>query len=167
MSWPAPFPTAVSGGTDISEEGIRLAKAEASEWGLDNVEFEQEDTASTTGRYDLITAFDSIHDQAQPTKALQAIANALGPRGVFLIGDIGFSSDLEENIGQPFAPSIFAISVFHCLAVSLAYGGEGLGTAWGEQQAREKLANAGFTEIETRQVEGDFLNLYYIARKEG
>jgi hypothetical protein len=81
------------------------------------------------------------------------------------MGDINFSTNLEDNVGNLFAPSIFAMSVFHCLTVSLAYGGEGLGTAWGEQLARSKLAEAGFTKVETNQIDGDFLNLYYIAQK--
>jgi hypothetical protein len=83
------------------------------------------------------------------------------------MGDINFSTNLEDNVGNLFAPSIFAFSVFHCLTVSLAYGGEGLGTAWGEQSARSKLAEAGFTKVETNQIDGDFLNLYYIAQKAG
>jgi len=36
---------------------------------------------------------------------------------------------------------------------------------WGEQLARQKLAEAGFTNVETKRVEGDFLNCYYIASK--
>lgn len=159
------FPKSRFRGTDLSEEGVSLAGAEAREWGLTNVRFDVEDTAETNGAYDLITAFDTIHDQAQPTKALRAISNALRPDGVFLMGDIKFSTRLEDNVGNPFAPTVFAFSVFHCMTVSLAYGGEGLGTAWGEQLAKEKLAEAGFIEVDTRQVEGDFLNLYYIARK--
>lgn len=111
------------------------------------------------------TAFDTIHDQARPTNALTAIAEALRSDGVFFMGDIKFSSALEDNIGNPFAPSIFAFSVFHGLTVSLAYGGEGLGTAWGEQLAIDKLKEAGFSEIETKHAEDDFLNVYYVARK--
>jgi 2-polyprenyl-3-methyl-5-hydroxy-6-metoxy-1,4-benzoquinol methylase len=159
------FPTSRFVGVDISEEGIALAHAEAQEWGVDNVTFEVADAATVAGRYDLITAFDTIHDQAQPTKVLAAIADALADDGVFLMGDIAMSSHLEENVGNPLAPTVFAFSVFHCMTVSLAYGGEGLGTAWGQQLALEMLADAGFTDVETAQVEGDPLNIYYVARK--
>jgi hypothetical protein len=41
--------------------------------------------------------------------------------------------------------------VFHCLTVSLAYGGEGLGTAWGEQLARQLLADAEFSRVTRRR----------------
>lgn len=159
------FPNSRFVGVDISTEGIGLARAEAESWGLSNATFQVADAAEFTGTYDLITAFDTIHDQARPTQVLAAIAGALADDGVFLMGDIEFSSKLEENVGNPFAPTVFAFSVFHCLTVSLAYGGEGLGTAWGRQLARQKLTEAGFTDISATYVEGDPLNVYFVARK--
>jgi hypothetical protein len=81
------------------------------------------------------------------------------------MGDVAASSKLEENIEHPLAPALYTFSVFYCMTVSLAQGGEGLGTVWGEQTARRMLAEAGFTQVETHQVEGDILNIYYVARK--
>ena len=46
-----------------------------------------------------------------------------------------------------------------------AASGAGLGTAWGEQKAVEMLHEAGFDDITVEHVEGDFMNVYYIARK--
>lgn len=158
------FPRSTFLGVDISEEGIGLGRAEAHDWGLTNARFDVSDAASLTGRFDLVTAFDTVHDQAEPTKLLRSLADALADDGVFLMADIAFSSDLEDNIGNAFAPTVFAFSVFHCLTVSLAYGGEGLGTAWGEQRARVMLADAGFGDVVAKYVEGDPLNVYYVAR---
>lgn len=160
------FPNSRFVGIDISEEGIGLGRAEAQEWGLDNATFEIADAADVEGVYDMITAFDTIHDQAQPTKVLASIAEVLADDGVFLMGDIAMSSELEDNVGNPLAPTVFAFSVFHCLTVSLAYGGEGLGTAWGRQLALEMLTQAGFADVQTAQVQGDALNTYYVARKD-
>ena len=53
----------------------------------------------------------------------------------------------------------------HCMTVSLAAGGMGLGTMWGEQTARRMLAEAGFTEVDTKHVDGDIVNTYYIATR--
>ena len=55
---------------------------------------------------------------------------------------------LRENIGNPFAPLYYGISLMHCMPVSLASGGAGLGTVWGEQTARRMLHDAGFTSVE-------------------
>lgn len=159
------FPASRFVGVDISSEGIGIGRAEAEEWGLENATFQVADAAAVTGQYDLITAFDTIHDQARPTEVLAAVEAALAPGGVFLMGDIEFSSALEENIGNPMAPLIFALSTFHCMTVSLAYGGEGLGTAWGRQAALDKLAQAGFADVTVRNVADDPLNVYYVARK--
>ena len=53
----------------------------------------------------------------------------------------------------------------HCMTVSLALGGEGLGAMWGEEKARRMLAEAGFAVVEVKQLPHDFINYYYIARK--
>ena len=161
------FPRSRFAGYDFSEEGIAAARAEATKLGLTNARFEVRDiaTLSESARYDLITAFDTVHDQAKPQSVLRNVADALKPDGVFLMVDIAASSRLEENMEHPLGPTLFAFSVFHCMTVSLAQGGEGLGTVWGEQKAREMLAEAGFGSVEVKQVEGDILNSYYIARK--
>ncbi len=82
--------------------------------------------------FDLVTAFDAIHDQAHPAQVLKNIHAALKPGGTFLMVDINASSRLEENLDLPWAAFLYTISTFHCMAVSLGQGGDGLGTVWGE-----------------------------------
>ena len=161
------FPASRFVGYDISEEGIASARSEAQELGLRNATFEVKDLAALDepGRYHLITAFDVIHDQAQPATVLRAIAEALAPEGTFLMIDFAASSALEENVDHPLGPSLYMFSVFHCLTVSLAQDGAGLGTVWGEQKAVEMLREAGFSSVEVRRVEGDPFNNYYLARR--
>ena len=171
------FPNSRFTGYDISKEGIEAAREEARQMGLTNVKFEVRDVASINEheKYDLITAFDVIHDQAQPAKVLKGIYNALLRNkqqeeeergGIFLMQDIAASSKLEENIENPLGPTLYSISTMHCMTVSLAYNGEGLGTVWGRQKAEEMLREAGFSEkIEVREVPGDIFNYYYIAQK--
>jgi len=161
------FPNSRFVGYDFSEEGVAAGRAEAVAMRLSNARFEAKDVTALDehGRYDFITAFDAIHDQAQPTKVLKAIAEALRPGGIFLMVDVAASSNLEENIDHPLAPALYMFSTLHCMTVSLALNGEGLGTVWGEQLARRKLAEAGFSKVDIRQVPGDILNAYYIATK--
>jgi SAM-dependent methyltransferase len=170
------FPNSRFYGYDISEEGIKAAREEAKQIGLINVSFEVKDVASTNEyeKYDLITAFDVIHDQARPAKVLKEIYNALrrgeeekgGGGGIFLMQDIAASSKLEDNIENPLAPTLYTVSTMHCMTVSLAYNGEGLGAVWGRQKAQKMLKEAGFSEkIEVKQVPGDIMNYYYIVKK--
>ena len=154
-------------GCDISYEGILSAKEEAKNMGLTNVQFEIKDAllVEELGKFDLITAFDTIHDQAQPTKVLKAINACLNNGGFFLMQDIAASSKVEKNIDSLLAPTLYTISTMHCMSVSLAFDGEGLGTMWGKELAVNKLTEAGFKDIKVKNVEGDIMNYYYVSRK--
>jgi len=161
------FPRSQFVGFDMSDSGIAAGTAEASRKALTNARFENRDAArlSETASYDLITTFDSVHDQARPDVMLAGIARALRPGGVYLCGDIAASSKLSENLNHPLGPFLYTISCMHCMTVSLADGGIGLGAMWGEQKAQEMLHDAGFTSVETVHVDGDILNVYFIATK--
>ena len=65
----------------------------------------------------------------------------------------------------PLGPLMYTVSTMHCMTVSLAQGGEGLGTMWGEEKAREMLKEAGFKEVEVKRLPHDFQNRCYIAKK--
>jgi 2-polyprenyl-3-methyl-5-hydroxy-6-metoxy-1,4-benzoquinol methylase len=163
----AAYPRSRCVGYDFSAEGIAAGQAEAAALGLANAEFVVRD-ASELGereRFDLVTAFDAIHDQAHPAQVLAGIAASLRPGGVFLMVDIQASSNLEDNLDNPFATFLYGVSTMHCMTVSLSLGGDGLGTVWGEQKAQQMLADAGFSSVEVAHVEDDAFNAYYIARK--
>ena len=53
----------------------------------------------------------------------------------------------------------------HCVTVSLAQGGEGVGAMWGEEKAREYLERAGFRSVETHRLAHDVQNNWYVVRK--
>ena len=161
------FPNSRFTGYDFSEEGVQAGKDEASTMGLTNATFEVKDVSTLDGsvRFDFITTFDSIHDQAQPARVLQGIADSLSPGGVYLCVDVRANTDVADNMDHPMGPFLYTISAMHCMTVSLALGGEGLGTVWGEQKALEMLAGAGFPNVSVQNVEGDVMNNYYIATK--
>jgi ubiquinone/menaquinone biosynthesis C-methylase UbiE len=161
------FPASRFTGIDFSDEGLAVARAEAERSGLRNASFIARDVAQfdDVDAYDVITAFDAIHDQAHPARVLENIYRALRPGGVFLMIDIKASSNLEDNVGVPFAAYLYTVSTMHCMSVSLGLDGDGLGTAWGKQLATTMLADAGFGAVEVREIESDPINNYYIARK--
>jgi ubiquinone/menaquinone biosynthesis C-methylase UbiE len=161
------FPNSRFTGIDFSEEGIAAARKEAAELGLSNATFEVKDAATLDGtdQYDFICVFDAVHDQARPDAMLAGISRSLRPDGVFLCVDIAGSSHVEDNLEHPMAPMLYSVSTFHCMTVSLAYDGVGLGTMWGQQKAEEMFREAGFTSVETHQVEEDPMNAYYVCRK--
>ncbi|GBD00444.1 Ubiquinone biosynthesis O-methyltransferase [bacterium HR18] len=159
------FPNSRFVGVDFSAEGIEAARAEAASWKLPNARFEVADVAAgLPGEFDFVTAFDVIHDLAKPKVVLANISRALRPEGVFLMMDMAASSRLEENLDHPFGPALYGVSVMHCMTVSLAQGGEGLGTMWGEQMAQDYLKEAGFSHVQVHHLEGDPMHAIYVAR---
>lgn len=161
------FPASRFTGYDFSQEAIVAGKMAANKQGLTNLRFEVKDVTSLgiLNHFQLITAFDAIHDQVYPDRVLKEIANALDPNGTFLMQDIAASSHLHKNIDHPVGPLLYSISVMHCMTVSLAADGAGLGTMWGEEKVREMLQEAGFTKIDVKKLSHDFQNAFYIIQK--
>ena len=160
------FPNSRFTGYDLSEQAIGAARRTAADRGLENVRFAVQDAAtmSESGAYDLITTFDAVHDQAWPDKVLAAIRRALRRDGIYVMQDIAGSSEVHQNMDHPIGPFIYTISCMSCMTVSLAQGGMGLGAMWGEEKATEMLAEAGFEDVEVKQLPHDFQNNYYVVR---
>jgi SAM-dependent methyltransferase len=163
----AAYPASRFVGFDFSAEGVAAGRAEAAGQGLDNARFQVQDVAALGGppAYDLVTTFDAVHDQADPASVLRGIYEMLRPGGVYLCVDIRASSDVGENLDHPLGPFLYTVSCMHCMTVSLAQGGAGLGAVWGEQQALQMLTAAGFDDVRVETVPDDIANNYYIARR--
>ncbi|MBX9584173.1 MAG: methyltransferase domain-containing protein [Gemmataceae bacterium] len=160
------YPASRFVGYDFSPEAIRAGQDAACRDGLGNVRFAVRDAAAMTdaGRYDLVTAFDAVHDQADPAGVLRNVRRAMRPGGAFLMQDIRACSHLGGNRDHPLGPWLYTISCMHCMSVSLAAGGPGLGAVWGKELALEMLADAGFGNVTVHALPHDPLNDYYVCR---
>ena len=69
------------------------------------------------------------------------------------------------GLGHPIGPLIYTISCMHCMAVSLAQDGAGLGAARGVELAQQMLRQSGFSNIDIHRLEHDFQNAYFVNRK--
>jgi len=164
------YPASRFTGIDLSLEATAAARADASGKQLQNAEFIARDLTdfdetAPAGAFDLVTAFDAIHDQARPLAVLKGICRALAADGVFLMQDIRGSSDVRRNVGHPLGTLLYTVSAMHCMTVSLAQGGEGLGAMWGEEKARDYLRQAGFGSVRTHRLAHDLQNNWYVVRK--
>jgi 2-polyprenyl-3-methyl-5-hydroxy-6-metoxy-1,4-benzoquinol methylase len=164
------YPNSRFAGMDLSPEAIAGAQKEAFQKGLRNIEFlardlSDFDATAPSEAFDLITTFDAVHDQAQPLNVLKGIHRALKPDGIYLMQDIRGSSFVEKNLGHPLGTLLYTISTMHCMTVSLAQGGEGIGAMWGEEKTREYLQKAGFRSVETKNLAHDIQNNWYLVRK--
>lgn len=163
----AAYPQSRFTGYDISEESIGRAKRFAAERGVSNVIFQVQDVSqmNAVSEFDLVTAFDVIHDQAKPAQVLSEVNVALRTGGTFLMQDIAASSNVEQNITNPLGPMFYTVSTMHCMTVSLAQGGAGLGTCWGKELACQMLEEAGFNNIDVQELPHDIMNYFYVMTK--
>jgi hypothetical protein len=72
---------------------------------------------------------------------------------------------VEEDARHPLGAFLYTVSCLHCMTVSLAAGGAGLGAMWGLETAQRMLGEAGFRKVEVHTLAHDLLNFYYVARR--
>jgi len=164
------FPSSRFVGMDLSAQATGNARAEASAKGLRNVDvvtrdLSDFDQAAEPEAFDFITTFDAVHDQSRPLNVLKGIFLSLKRDGVYLMQEIKGSSHVYHNIDHPIGTFLYAVSCMHCMTVSLAQGGEGLGAMWGEEKTRDYLTRAGFRSIEKHELAHDIQNNWYVVRK--
>jgi 2-polyprenyl-3-methyl-5-hydroxy-6-metoxy-1,4-benzoquinol methylase len=161
------FPSSTFVGYDLDAYAIAVARSRAG--GLSNVSFEVADAAtlSSDQPFGVAFVFNSVHDQARPLDVLTSIRSILEPGGTFLMDEPSISSNLKDNIGDPLAAMMYGVSLLHCMTVSLAEGGAGLGTGWGEQVAVALLSDAGFGPVEVHDAPGDPRNSIFVTRRPG
>ncbi len=155
-------------GYDISRHALTLAGENKDAAGIDNVTFHDANAAAlpADGSFDLITAFDCIHDMPNARRVLAAIRAALKPDGTLLIADIKGHPTYEENVEEnPMAAMMYGFSVLSCLSSAMSEpGGDGLGTlGFHEEVARRLLEEAGFSTVTTHDF-GNPVNAYYEVR---
>jgi cyclopropane fatty-acyl-phospholipid synthase-like methyltransferase len=157
-------------GIDLSPEATADARVRAQVQGLDNVEFVAADlsafdTTAEPEAFDLVTTFDAVHDQAKPLNVLRGVHRTLKADGVYLMQDISGTSHVHKDVEHPIGTFLYTVSCMHCMTVSLAQGGEGLGAMWGEEKTREYLYRAGFRSVETHRLSHDIQNNWYVVTK--
>lgn len=159
------FPRARFYGFDVSEESLQRARAEAQQRDVaDRIEFQRVSATdlSDTPKFDFITSFDAIHDMVDPRGALRGIRRALADDGTYMMVEIKGGDTLAENL-NPQGALFYSMSTLHCMTVSLAHGGEGIGTLMGERKARALAEQAGFTRFRRLPIE-HALNVFYEIR---
>jgi 2-polyprenyl-3-methyl-5-hydroxy-6-metoxy-1,4-benzoquinol methylase len=162
------YPQSTFVGIDLSAEAIAYATEHAR--GSPNLTFVAQDLSdfdrtAEPESFDFISTFDAIHDQGRPQNVLRGIYRALRADGVYLMQDISGSGHVHQDIDHPLGTLLYTVSCMHCMTVSLAQGGEGLGAMWGEEKTIDYLKRAGFGSIVKRNLAHDVQNNYYVVRR--
>jgi SAM-dependent methyltransferase len=159
------FPESRFVGYELHGPNVDRATANVRAAGLaDRVRMEQTDAVRglPEAEYDVVCTFDVVHDAAAPLELLRAIRRSLRPDGVYVCLEMNCSHDLDANAG-PFGAMLHGISIVYCTSVSLANGGEALGTlGLHEPRLRELCAAAGFGPVHRVGIQDPFNALYEI-----
>jgi 2-polyprenyl-3-methyl-5-hydroxy-6-metoxy-1,4-benzoquinol methylase len=158
------FPKSTFVGLDVYEPAVRVAEHAAEKAGVaDRVRFYVRDAAAgLEGSFDVITTFDVVHDSVDPHGLLRAVRSGLAEEGRYVCVDINCSDRPEENTG-PMGTILYGLSLAYCLPVSLAGGGEGLGTlGLPESRLTELCLEAGFSRVRRLPLDNPFNNVYEI-----
>ncbi|MGH7917520.1 MAG: class I SAM-dependent methyltransferase, partial [Candidatus Binataceae bacterium] len=160
------FPNSRFVGYDLDPASLARARKRIDEEGIANrVRCEQVAAEAIPERdyFDLVMAFNCIHDMANPRGALHAICQALKPEGAMLWSEAKASDRLEDNLNS-WGRSMYGASTMHCMTVSLATGGEGLGSVIGPGLARELAREAGFTRFAALPVDNQFHQIFVLRK---
>ncbi len=168
MLMAARYPNSRFVGYDLSEAATGWATEQAAARGLGNVRFIARDLSDfdtwATPEFDFVTTFDAVHDQARPARVLRGIRASLRPGGVYLAQDINGSAHVHNNREHPIGTLLYTVSCMHCMTVSLAQGGDGLGAMWGRETAERMFRDAGFGAVAPHELAHDIQNVYYVCR---
>lgn len=164
LAMAAAFPISEIVGIDLDQRSVERAEMRRDESGLANVSFQVGDASALPADpgFDLVTAFDVIHDLTDPLGTLSGVRSSLREGGVLLMMEPKIAPDLEGNVGSDRAALLYGISTMFCLTQSLAHGGAGLGAAWGPRRAEELCREAGFTTCEILPIDNPFSAFYRV-----
>ena len=159
------YPKVLVDGIDLDASSIDAARELLSASGLeDRVAFHHRDAADVelTGRYDLVTLFEALHDMTHPVDVLETLGAMLAPGGCLFMAD--------EKAAERFSPDggeterlHYGFSVLHCLPVGMQ--GEnpaGTGTVMRPDTVRRYAAEAGFAGVEILPIEDKFWRFYLL-----
>jgi SAM-dependent methyltransferase len=160
------FPESTFHGFDVSEESLAVARERAN--AIPNLTFEASsaDDIPLDPPFELITAFDVIHDLPDPLAGMTRIREALASDGQFLMMEPNASTRLENNLDDHGA-LLYGISTMHCMTQSLAVGGEGVGAAWGREMAEDYARRAEFTSFEPLEAIENKFSAFYLLTGSG
>jgi 2-polyprenyl-3-methyl-5-hydroxy-6-metoxy-1,4-benzoquinol methylase len=150
-------------GFDLDPASIEAARVNTKEAYLeDRVRFYVRDAGdpSLRGKYDLVTAFECIHDMADPVAALKTMLDLAGSDGSVIV--------MDERTAETFTPQgneiealLYGFSVLTCLPAGMAdKPSVETGTVMRPDTLRRYAAEAGFCDVEILPIDNFFFRFY-------
>jgi SAM-dependent methyltransferase len=154
------YPRVFVDGVDLDPASIALARQNLAGSGVeDRVSFMLGDAASPrlSGRYDLVTVFEALHDMSEPVSVLRAARGLLAPGGCVIVADERVADSFSAP-GDDVERLYYGFSVLHCLPVGMP--GAGTGAVMRVDTVRSYAREAGFADVEVLPIDNDFWRFY-------
>jgi 2-polyprenyl-3-methyl-5-hydroxy-6-metoxy-1,4-benzoquinol methylase len=152
-------------GIDSDHASIERARENLAGTGVeDRVTFHERNGADAelSGRYDLVTIFEALHDMSYPVDVLRAARSLLADGGLVFIGDERTEDTFTAPAGEV-ERLFYGFSLFHCLPVGMVgEGAAGTGTVIRADTVRRYAEEAGFTSCTVLPIENDFWRFYLL-----
>jgi len=159
------YPKVAVDGIDLDEASIARARQLLPASGVDDrVAFQCRDAADPelSGRYDLVTIFEALHDMSYPVEVLRTAHALLADGGRMLVADEKTAERFALDAGDV-ERLYYGFSVLHCLPVGMVgENAAGTGTVMREDTVRGYAERAGFAECEVAPIEHDAWRFYVL-----
>jgi len=152
-------------GYDVDMASVDLARRNVAAAGLaDRIHIYRLDIARVADRgpYDLVTAFECLHDLPYPVAALAAMRRLAGRTGSVLIADMK-AADRFAAPGDDLDRLLYGFSLLICLPDSMSTpGSTATGAVLRPGALREYATQAGYTRVDTLPIDHDLWRFYHL-----
>jgi SAM-dependent methyltransferase len=159
------YPKITVDGIDLDQASIVRAQQLLPASGVqDRVAFRCRDAADPelSGRYDLVTIFEALHDMPYPVEVLRTAGALVSDGGRLLVADEKTAERFALDAGDV-ERLYYGFSVLHCLPVGMVgENAAGTGTVMREDTVRGYAQQAGFAGFEVAPIENDFWRFYML-----
>ena len=166
MGWSAialakAYPHVTVDGFDLDGPSVEAARRNAEEAGVgDRARFHHEDAADAKGTYDLVAAFECLHDMPRPVEVLSTMRRLAGDAGAVVVMDERAAESFATP-GDAIERLLYGWSLLICLPDSMSHEPTAAtGTVMRPSTLRSYAIEAGFSDIEVLPIENDFFRFY-------
>lgn len=157
------YPEAIVHGYDLDPASVELAQSNVRQAGLqERVQVFQRDAkgADLERRYDLVVAFECLHDMSDPVGVLRTMQGLLNENGAVMVVD---ERTLEafQACTDSWEQILYGFSILHCLPAGMVeQPSAATGTVMRLQTMQQYAQQAGFNRVEILPIDHFFFRFY-------
>lgn len=157
------YPKVHVDGYDLDSASVDLARENIAAEGIsDRVQVFLRDASDPDqyGRYDLVTAFECLHDMSNPVGALRTMRLLAGEQGAVIIMDERAMEEFQP-CGEMLDQFLYGFSILHCLPAGMVeQPSAATGTVMRPDTLRKYAQEAGFRQVEILPIDNFFFRFY-------